>query len=261
MIATPSSSAATMSNEQIVRFRDPVRHFVGARVRDDALADDLTQEIFVRVLRRLPEVKDPRRVAGWIFQIARNLVADHFRRSRATAPVRETDLSEDSDHESVGAAEEERLRAELTAYVRDVVKANTQLTAAAVKVTRAMDEQAAGAGQLAKSASRMRALTQQTSTAVQEQTRALGRSATSARDVASNVQRGVQGLAGSAAGIRLRRLAGKVGVRFLAAQVMADFREMNANLVGAAGFQPAFEDGVTGKLFQRTNVGYGPLGL
>ena len=135
MIATPSSSAATMSNEQIVRFRDPVRHFVGARVRDDALADDLTQEIFVRVLRRLPEVKDPRRVAGWIFQIARNVVADHFRRSRATAPVRETDLSEDSDQESVGAAEEERLRAELTAYVRDVVKALPPIYREAILLT------------------------------------------------------------------------------------------------------------------------------
>ena len=135
MIATPSSSAATMSNEQIVRFRDPVRHFVGARVRDDALADDLTQEIFVRVLRRLPEVKDPRRVAGWIFQIARNVVADHFRRSRATASVRETDLSEDSDHESVGAAEEERLRAELTAYVRDVVKALPPIYREAILLT------------------------------------------------------------------------------------------------------------------------------
>jgi RNA polymerase sigma-70 factor, ECF subfamily len=122
MFEAPHLFSPTMGTEQVVPFRDPVRRFIGARVRNDALADDLTQEVFVRVLRRLPEVKDHRRVVGWIFQIARNVVADHFRRSRPVAPVRETDIVEDSSHESMGAVEEERLRDELTAYVRDVVK-------------------------------------------------------------------------------------------------------------------------------------------
>ena len=73
MDAPPLSFAAPLESEHVVRFRDPVRRFVGARVRNDALADDLTQEIFIRVLRRLPEVKDPRRVMGWMFQIAHRL--------------------------------------------------------------------------------------------------------------------------------------------------------------------------------------------
>jgi RNA polymerase sigma-70 factor (ECF subfamily) len=122
MDAPPLSSAAPLENEHVVRFRDPVRRFVGARVRNDALADDLTQEIFIRVLRRLPEVKDHRRVMGWIFQIARNVVADHYRKSRPTESVRETDWTEDSSRSAVITLEEERLRDELAAYVRDVVK-------------------------------------------------------------------------------------------------------------------------------------------
>lgn len=125
-----------MENEQVVRFRDPVRRFVGARVRDDALADDLTQEIFVRVLRRLPEVKDPRRVVGWIFQIARNVVADHFRKSRPTEVIRETDLPEDPGGAVVITdAEEERLRDELTAYVRNVVKSLPPIYREAILLT------------------------------------------------------------------------------------------------------------------------------
>lgn len=135
MDAPSLSSAAPLENEHVVRFRDPVRRFVGARVRNDALADDLTQEVFIRVLRRLPEVKDHRRVVGWIFQIARNVVADHFRRSRPTAPVRETDSNEDSSRESVGAVEEERLRDELTAYVRDVVKTLPSIYREAILLT------------------------------------------------------------------------------------------------------------------------------
>lgn len=135
MLATPSTFAEPSGAEHVVRFRDPVRRFVGARVRNDALADDLTQEIFVRVLRRLPEVKDHRRVVGWIFQIARNAVADHFRRSRPTASVREVDGHEDSSREAVGAVEEQRLRDELTDYVRDVVKTLPPLYREAILLT------------------------------------------------------------------------------------------------------------------------------
>lgn len=135
MIATPSAFAGPPGAEQVVLFRDPVRRFVGARVRNDALADDLTQEIFVRVLRRLPEVKDHRRVVGWIFQIARNIVADHFRRSRPTASVHETGRHEPSSSELVGAVEEERLRDELTTYVRDVVKTLPPICREAILLT------------------------------------------------------------------------------------------------------------------------------
>lgn len=118
----PPSSAPPLESGHVVRFRDPVRRFVGARVRNDALADDLTQEIFIRVLRRLPEVKDHRRVMGWIFQIARNVVADHYRKFRPTETVRDADWTEGSSRSAVVTLEEDRLRDELAAYVREVVK-------------------------------------------------------------------------------------------------------------------------------------------
>lgn len=126
---------APLGTDQVVRFRDPVRRFVGARVRDDALADDLTQEVFIRVLQRLPELRDHRRLVGWIFQIARHAVADHFRRARPAAVLRESDQKEESSEESVGAAEEERLRDELTAYVRDVVKSLPPIYREAIMLT------------------------------------------------------------------------------------------------------------------------------
>src|SRR5690606_12306603 len=91
--------------------------------------------IFVRVLRRLPEVKDHRRVVGWIFQIARNVVADHYRKSRPTAAVRETDWTEDSSRSALLAVEEERLRDELAAYVRDVVKSLPRIYREAILLT------------------------------------------------------------------------------------------------------------------------------
>ena len=45
-------------------------------------ADDLLQELFVRLVRVLPQYEDDGRFDGWIFRIATNLVRDRVRRSR-----------------------------------------------------------------------------------------------------------------------------------------------------------------------------------
>jgi RNA polymerase sigma-70 factor (ECF subfamily) len=118
---TPSP-APTLSPEQIVLFRAPVRRFVGARVRNDAAADDLTQEIFIRVLKQLPRVKDHRRVMGWVFQIARNVVSDYFRAARPTEIYREPETAESGAQPEAVEREESMLRDELSLYVRGVVK-------------------------------------------------------------------------------------------------------------------------------------------
>ena len=65
-----------------------LRRFLRRRVPDDHAADDLLQETFVRVHRHLPALADAERVVAWVYQIARNVVRDHFRTDRATnAPV------------------------------------------------------------------------------------------------------------------------------------------------------------------------------
>lgn len=115
-------TSITFLPEQVVQFRDPVRRFVGARVRNAAVADDLTQEIFIRVIKQLPRVRDHRRVIGWIFQIARNVVSDHFRTARPFELYREQATSEDGAKPEAVEREESQLRDELAIYVRGVVK-------------------------------------------------------------------------------------------------------------------------------------------
>ena len=66
--------------------------YIAARVQDSQTAEDLTSETFLRAWRRWP----PRKTTGnvpkaWVFQIARNLVIDHYRASdrRPTVPLDE----------------------------------------------------------------------------------------------------------------------------------------------------------------------------
>jgi RNA polymerase sigma-70 factor (ECF subfamily) len=65
------------------RYVSGVSHFLGNRVRDRGLVEDLTSETFTRALRRIDSVHDQGRDPGaWLTTIARNLVFDHCKSSR-----------------------------------------------------------------------------------------------------------------------------------------------------------------------------------
>jgi RNA polymerase sigma-70 factor (ECF subfamily) len=56
--------------------------FLRGRVADDAEAEDILQEVFIRVHQHLCCLPQPEKMDGWIYQIARNLVIDHYRKRR-----------------------------------------------------------------------------------------------------------------------------------------------------------------------------------
>lgn len=62
-------------------YRDRLFRYLARASGSADLAQDLTQEVFVRVTRSdVPAVEAPR-VAAWLFRIARNVVLDHHRRN------------------------------------------------------------------------------------------------------------------------------------------------------------------------------------
>lgn len=64
---------------------DFVRRTVRALGVDEAAADDVTQEVFMVVFRRLPEFDYAAPVKAWVFGIARNLARKHV--TRRSPPV------------------------------------------------------------------------------------------------------------------------------------------------------------------------------
>ncbi len=56
-----------------------VRKVILGLVRDEWVADDLTQETFARVQVHLSDLRDPAKLSSWVFRIAYNLCQDHFR--------------------------------------------------------------------------------------------------------------------------------------------------------------------------------------
>lgn len=70
-------------SELFERYYDVVFRYVLFRMNDRTLAEDITQETFVRALRRISSVTyQGRDIAAWFVTIARNLIFDHVKSSR-----------------------------------------------------------------------------------------------------------------------------------------------------------------------------------
>lgn len=66
--------------ELIARYERPVFSLVFRMVRDRELAEDLTQDTFVKVLSHLDRYNADFKFSSWLFKIANNVAIDHLRR-------------------------------------------------------------------------------------------------------------------------------------------------------------------------------------
>ncbi len=64
----------------IKRYERPVFSLVLRMVRDRELAEDLTQDAFVKVLSHLDRYRAEFKFSSWLFKIANNVAIDHLRR-------------------------------------------------------------------------------------------------------------------------------------------------------------------------------------
>ena len=91
-------------------FAPPLRAFLARRVPSGIDADDLLQEVFVRVIRHLNTLRATERPEAWLFQIARNALRDSLRarqRRDGRTDTLEIDLPDDADAASLRASEVE----------------------------------------------------------------------------------------------------------------------------------------------------------
>src|SRR5262245_4878161 len=62
--------------------------FLKPRVGSDAVAEDILQDAYARSVSHAGEVRDDDSVVAWFYQVLRNAVVDHYRRSGTERNVR-----------------------------------------------------------------------------------------------------------------------------------------------------------------------------
>ena len=83
---------------------DRLLRFIRARVEDDAVAEDILQEVFLRIHARIGSLRDEERLEGWVWQITRNAIADHHRGRRRTVDLPEALLAPETGEADAEAA-------------------------------------------------------------------------------------------------------------------------------------------------------------
>lgn len=83
--------------------RDAVRRFLVSVLGDPALADDLTQETFLKAERTRARYRGEASVKTWLFAIALNLARDHFRAAARRGIVSDLKAAEGLPSADLGA--------------------------------------------------------------------------------------------------------------------------------------------------------------
>lgn len=101
-VSPPSDPAIVWS--ELVR---PLQRFVASRVRVASDVDDLVQLVLERAIRKSESLTEIEHVAGWLFTVARNAIADHHR-AEARALLAAADALDASAAAPLGTSDDER---------------------------------------------------------------------------------------------------------------------------------------------------------
>jgi len=95
------------------RYNKPIFNFLARLAMDRDLAEDLTQNVFYRIIKYRNSYKEGSRFQSWIYQVARNVFSDHYQthKNKFSGFV---DVEKVSDHltdesEAMGMDEKEKL--------------------------------------------------------------------------------------------------------------------------------------------------------
>lgn len=83
-------------------FHLPMKHFILTYTHNEVIAEDILQDVFLKMHIHIDALNDGKKLQSWLYQIARHAIYDHYRSQRNTVNLPETfDLPEEPLQENV----------------------------------------------------------------------------------------------------------------------------------------------------------------
>lgn len=76
------------------RYYERITRFIASLVRDDWAADDLVQEVFIKIDRHIHSLKDREKLGSWIFKIAYHISMDHLKNKHTQLYKQSSELTD-----------------------------------------------------------------------------------------------------------------------------------------------------------------------
>ena len=80
-------------------YHDKLLGFIRGRVKSKDVAEDILQDVFIKIQKSLLTLQDAERMESWIYQIVRNAVIDHYRACKAFEEVPQSLAAPEQDEE------------------------------------------------------------------------------------------------------------------------------------------------------------------
>ncbi len=78
------------TSEKVWReYHSKLRVFINSRISDDTGADDILQNVFLKMHSGLSSLKDATKLQSWLYQIARNAIIDYYRSQKPAVDIPE----------------------------------------------------------------------------------------------------------------------------------------------------------------------------
>lgn len=81
-------------------FAAKLERLIRSRVKDPSIAEDIVQDVFLRLQQRIETIESIASLEGWLYRSARNAVIDHYRKHREFLEVEES-IPDDSFEDTV----------------------------------------------------------------------------------------------------------------------------------------------------------------
>lgn len=66
------------------KFRNELLNFITARVNDEYKAEDILQEVFIKIYRNIEQLDDEAKLKSWLYKITKNTIIDYYRRRKSS---------------------------------------------------------------------------------------------------------------------------------------------------------------------------------
>jgi RNA polymerase sigma-70 factor (ECF subfamily) len=90
---------------RLVPFRAEVQRHILAMVRNQAEAEELTQDTYTRALERIGQLRDPQASLAWLYRIATTVTLNRLRQRRPSTILLDTVAPADAEAEQAAARE------------------------------------------------------------------------------------------------------------------------------------------------------------
>lgn len=63
-------------------FRNELLSYIKKKVKDDYIAEDILQEVFIKIYKSIDKLKDQSKLKAWLYRITQNTIIDFYRKKK-----------------------------------------------------------------------------------------------------------------------------------------------------------------------------------